>query len=215
MVTAYSLGGIAQCSDIGSPGIYCGVNYKVPTVVARFAGQLAKDEKLLIHAFVNNPKLPVSKKCASDIKTFYCNVFYPRCNVANKTITYNLQNCATLGTSCPKAVRDGVHKIGSCSILPSGTYRANQCVKPITSGTKICPTPNANARVPQWLSHEDQFNDNAAQNLKNALTKGNASSACTARMINFICTSQSFCSTDGKTLLTTGTQSKCNAALNW
>ena len=215
MTTAYSLGPIDQCSDIGSPGAYCGINYKVPYITARYAGQLAKDEKLIINGFTNNPKYPVSAKCASDIKNFYCNAFYPKCDPAKKTITYSLQGCDILGKSCPKAIYDSLRKAGSCDLFPSGTYKTNQCVKAIASGTKLCPKPNANAKVPAWLSHEDQLNDNGAQNLKAFMIQGNTTSACIANMINFLCTIQPFCSIDGKTLLTTGTKNQCNAALNW
>ncbi|RDD44210.1 hypothetical protein TrispH2_004609 [Trichoplax sp. H2] len=213
MVTAYSLGTLDACQDIGSAGVYCGYTYKIPAVIARFAGQLAKDEKIIISALTNNPKLPVNQQCKTDIKNFLCNAFYPVCNSANKTVTYNLRDCAKTGLTCPKSIYDAFHRT-SCKNIPSGTYASNKCVKPLTTDTKVCRKPNANAKVPQWLIHEDQLNDNSAQNLQKSLKKQNASASCIQKMTQFICGVQPFCSTDEKYILTTGYQQQCYDALH-
>lgn len=216
MVNAYSFGSLTRCAaGGGNIAPFCGITYPVPEYVQIDAKAYDNAAQAIVNGIRNNPQYQASTACVQDMKSFYCNLLFPRCDPLRNEVIYNTSNCVNADEKCPQVVHDSLKKSRICDFIPRGTFYLNDCVKPPSFTYQTCPTAPSGVLIPKFLSANPVFQDISATSFKAYLKKEKVSDHCIQVAMHLECAATPFCSPNKTLLLTTITQRVCTNFYNW
>ncbi|EDV21606.1 uncharacterized protein TRIADDRAFT_59775 [Trichoplax adhaerens] len=194
----------------------CGIDYRVPTTVLfhnilqvkNYLAQMARRNMIVYNS-----------KCASIVTKIKCKTLLPRCSEDYTTVYLNdiQEECNQAAIWCQNATN--FPHVNICKQNRS-VYSFNQCIKPPLSfdNPSLCNQPMlpSYSTIPQWLLPNLKLSSSRLnENLRLLLSLNGAKNGCIDKTIMTMCQSIPHCSTDGTHLLTTLSESQCEATVKW
>ena len=192
----------------------CGINYQVPTTIL-FHNIL--QVKNYLTQMTRRNQVTYNSMCASIITKIKCKTLLPRCSEDNTTVYLNdiQEDCNQAAIWCQNAT-DFPHT-NICKQNRS-VYNFNRCVKPLFNNPPSCDQPMLPiySTIPKWLEPSlKQSSQILNDNFRRLLTSLGVKDYCIKATITTMCQSIPHCSSDSTKLLTTLSESQCEAAVKW
>ncbi|RDD39374.1 hypothetical protein TrispH2_008348 [Trichoplax sp. H2] len=206
-------GTLGKCVNMPSKATqFCSSSYMIPEVSATMAAGMAHEMNLSMAMIFNtNP----TAACRNKVADVACRSAFPKCDSKAKTVSFDVQDGECLRTinECPLAIKLVLQQQRYCDLSIRRTKKLGICVKPKVTALKNCPKSQADVAVPDWLSHDLQFQDNTITVAQAMLIAANVSQECTKQIGYFQCTGQPFCANDKKTVVSYGSKQRCLQAM--
>lgn len=192
----------------------CGIDYQVPTTilyhnilqVKNYLARMARRNQIIYNS-----------RCASIIAKIKCKTLLPRCSEDNTTVYLNdiQEDCNQAAIWCQNVTNFPHTNV--CKQNRS-VYNFNGCIKPLFNNPSLCNQPMlpSYSTIPQWLEPSlRQSSQILNEAFRSLLTSLGVKDYCITATITTMCQSIPHCSPDGTELLTTLSESQCEAAIKW
>ena len=206
-------GGAVESCEIPTTELCTGIDYTVPTSIARLAA-IIEDE---IRSKLSD--LGRSNSCRPVVEELMCSMRFPRCQRREGSqemeVVINHQNCSRVLSVCSAEIAEHVH--GMCTGLTQTTVSVGGC-RPISNHTlpenfnfEQCSLGETTL-VTEWMLEYLKY---AEQHTTRSFLYTSSQSVCGQKLASYQCQFLGRCTPDGQRVEFINTHESCNDAVNW
>ena len=207
----YDMGPVDSCEMPASDG-FCGLNYAIPSSVAKIAHIIEGEIEVVVNNTVDN----YDEICAAAIGDLHCGQRFPRCSEDQQSVVFSLskEDCLErLTSNCPTDLANAISHL--CLSIDT-TAPIGNC-RPATEYSEAenyqfahCPV-DSNMEITEWqyelLKIEDARLNGTSDYLRTP--------ACGQLYKKYICQYVGRCWNEGQRVQIVNTIQDCEAFVNW